>query len=70
MEEHLQNDLFCIEWDVKPYPVTSYFVGFILGVFSFFLNTVIVAVMCAVVADDIANVVLCVLIQMVKLQRN
>jgi len=21
--EHLQNDLFCVEWDVKPQPVTS-----------------------------------------------
>jgi len=21
--EHLRNDLFCIEWDVKPWPVTS-----------------------------------------------
>jgi len=46
------------------------FCGFYFRGFQFFLNTVIVAVMCAVVADDIANVVLCVLIQMVKLQRN
>jgi len=46
------------------------FYGFYFRGFSVFLNIVIVAVMCAVVADDIANVVLCMLIQMVKLQRN
>ena len=22
-EEHLQNDLFCVEWDVKPYSVSQ-----------------------------------------------
>jgi len=47
-EEHLQNYLFCVEWDVKPYFITQSLLYFILHepVSLQCVHTVILAIRC------------------------